>query len=98
VLSEKRNVDASAPLEVQEVDFARWLGDLDAEVAVVKIDIEGAEVALLERLFDAPAFARVGHVFVETHESRLPHLAARTEALRARAAGMTRPVVNMDWK
>jgi hypothetical protein len=37
-------------------------------------------------------------LFVETHENRIPDLAARTRALRIRAAGMTRPVVNMDRK
>lgn len=98
ILAEKRNVDTAAAVDVRVVDFARWLEALGQDVAVIKIDIEGAEVALLERLFDSPALARVGHVFVETHESRIPELATRTEALRRRAAAMTRPVVNMDWK
>jgi FkbM family methyltransferase len=98
VMSAKRNVDVGSAIEVRQVDFPRWLEALEADVAVIKIDIEGAEVALLERLFDSPALSRVGHLFVETHESRIPELAARTEALRARATGMTRPVVNMDWK
>jgi len=98
VLASKRNLDRSAPITVRQVDFPRWLEDLDGEVAVLKIDIEGAEVALLERLFEAPALQRIAHIFVETHERRVPELARRTEALRRRAAGMTRPAVNMDWE
>lgn len=98
ILAEKRNIDPASAIEVRQVDFPRWLEALDADVALIKIDIEGAEVALLERLFDSPVLSRVGHIFVETHESRVPELAARTAALRTRAAAMTRPVVNMDWK
>lgn len=97
-IADKLNVDESAALEVKQVDFARFLRDLDADVALIKIDIEGAEVALLESLLDDPALNRVGHIFVETHESRIPALAARTMSLRERVAGMTTPVINMDWK
>lgn len=97
-VAEKRNIDTTAGTEVRQIDFARWLADLEREVAVIKMDIEGAEVALLERLFDTPAFARVGHVFVETHENRIPDLARRTQALRRRARRTARPVVDMDWK
>ena len=97
-LAAKRNVDAERAVEVAEVDFARWLRDLGEEVAVLKIDIEGGEVALLERLLDSDALGRLGHVFVETHESRIPELAARTAALRARVAGIERPHFNLDWR
>ena len=57
-----------------------------------------AEVPLLEALFDHPVKNRIGHLFVETHESRIPDLLARTDALRDRAARMAQPRVNMDWK
>jgi FkbM family methyltransferase len=98
LMAQKKNVDTSTAIEVSVIDFPAFLQKLDADVAVIKMDIEGAEVPLLEALFDHPVKSRIGHLFVETHESRIPDLLERTDALRARAAGMTRPVVNMDWK
>ncbi|WP_439523102.1 FkbM family methyltransferase [Marivita sp.] len=98
LMAEKRNVDASSAIDVKVIDFPAFLESLDSEIAVIKMDIEGAEVPLLEVLFDHPVKSRIGHLFVETHESRLPDLLARTNALRDRAAQMTHPVVNMDWK
>ena len=98
LMSEKRNIDTSSSVDVRVIDFPAFLDALGAEIAVIKMDIEGAEVPLLEALFDHPVKARIGHLFVETHESRIPELFERTEALRVRAATMTRPCVNMDWK
>jgi hypothetical protein len=54
-------------------------------------------VPVLERLLDHPVLSRIGHIFVETHENRIPALAKRTRALRLRTARMTQPVINMNW-
>ncbi|MDJ0631518.1 MAG: FkbM family methyltransferase [Rhodobacter sp.] len=97
LLAEKRNVSGMDAIEVQVVDFVGFLRALDREVALIKMDIEGAEVELLEALLASPEAGRVGEIFVETHERALPHLAGRTAALRARAAGLVRPRINWDW-
>lgn len=79
-------------------DVPACLRALDSDVALLKIDIEGAEVALLEALLDDPVAQRIDHIFVETHETKLPpDLARRSRALRRRVAGMTHPRVDMDW-
>ncbi|SHH82208.1 FkbM family methyltransferase [Marivita hallyeonensis] len=98
LMAQKRNVDTSSAIDVAVVDFPAFLERLETDIAVIKMDIEGAEVPLLEVLFDHPVMRRIGHLFVETHESRIPDLLERTDALRARAAEMVQPVVNMDWK
>lgn len=98
LMAQKRNIDKASAVDVNVIDFPAFLAALDGDIAVIKMDIEGAEVPLLETLFDHPVKKRIGHLFVETHESRIPDLLARTDALRARAATMTQPRVNMDWK
>ena len=97
LIPEKTNVGASSGETVEVKDFCAFLEALDCDVALLKIDIEGGEVSLLERLFDHPALARIDAIFVETHETKLPSLARRSRALRRRARGMTRPRVDMDW-
>lgn len=97
LVAEKTNVTTDTAEMVEVRDFCAFLDGLDQDVALLKIDIEGGEVALLEHLLDAPAFQRVDKVFVETHETKLPTLAARSRSLRKRVKGMTRPVVEMDW-
>lgn len=97
LIADKRNVSAAHAVTVEVVDFVAFLRDLDRDVAVLKIDIEGAEVALLERLLADPIADRIGQIFVETHERMLPQLASRTAALKRLAAGRAKPVINWDW-
>ena len=69
VIAEKRNLTEEDAVEVKQIDFIRYLEGLDEDVGVLKIDIEGAEVDLLESLFDRPdVLARIDNIFAETHE------------------------------
>ena len=97
LFSDKSNMDAASGFEVQVMDFCKFATDLDHDIAIIKMDIEGAEVELMERLLDDPIANRIGEIFVATHERKLPELAARTAALKARTVGQDRPFVNWHW-
>jgi FkbM family methyltransferase len=97
LLADHADVGKAPAAQVEVHDFAAFVAGLGRDVALVKIDIEGAEVALMEALLAHPAAARIGRIFVETHERALPGLAARTRALKARTRGLVRPTVNWDW-
>jgi FkbM family methyltransferase len=97
IVTGKHKMDESTGLAVEVIDFAAWLAVQNRQVALLKIDIEGAEVALLERLLATPQANLVARAFVETHERVIPHLRARTAALKALAATRARPVINWDW-
>lgn len=97
LLADHAEVGDAPAAQVEVHDFAAFVAGLGRDVALVKIDIEGAEVALMEALLSSPAAAQIGRIFVETHERALPGLAARTRALKARTRGMARPAVNWDW-
>jgi hypothetical protein len=46
------------------------------------MDIEGAEVSVLERLLESGLYGRIGQAFVEVHDRKVRELAERTERLR----------------
>ena len=48
-------------------DFAAWLIDLTADRIIVKMDIEGAEVPLIERMIELGADQLVEEMWVEWH-------------------------------
>lgn len=85
------------PHTVPCVDFLRFLETLDRDVAIVKMDIEGAEVAVLERLRDAPVSARIGAIYVETHYNLYPEQLPAIARLRRAFAARARPRVDFDW-
>ena len=98
VISAKSNVSPEGAIEVTQMDFLQFLEELGEDVGVLKIDIEGAEVELLEALFDRPELlARIHYIFVETHESRIPGHGPRVAALRERARNIRHPIINLYW-
>lgn len=98
VIANKNNVSVNSAVEVRQIDFIGYLEDLDEDIGVLKMDIEGAEVDLLEALFDrSDILSRISHIFAETHEHRIPDHKRRVKALRARAYSMERPYINLFW-
>lgn len=98
VFLSKDNIDPEGGHDVQQIDFLRFLSELEEEVGVLKIDIEGAEVDLLEALFDAPQILRrIHYIFAETHETRIPEHKDRVKRLHMLAKKTTKPVVNLYW-
>lgn len=98
IYANKDNVDGTEAIDVTEIDFLAYLRNLDREVGILKMDIEGAEVDLLEHLLDAPdVLARIHYIFAETHEDKIPGHQPRVEALRRRAAEIVSPKINLNW-
>jgi FkbM family methyltransferase len=72
-------------LTVQTVDLAAVLAHAGArECAVLKLDIEGAEYAVLDRLCDSGAIRRAAQVLVEFHHRVTHHGLEATQASIAR--------------
>jgi len=84
LLSAKPNVSVDYFDLVNEIDFAQFLKSLNEPVELVKMDIEGYEVQLLNHLLDENAIHNVNHFFIETHERKFIDLALPTEKLKAR--------------
>ena len=97
LLDFKGNVLKDKFVDVDTVDLAAFITSLGARVKVLKIDVEGVEVPIVRALIDTGAIDQVDHVFVETHEHKIPELRADTDALRAliRERGITH--INLDW-
>lgn len=90
--------DGSNAVMVEVVDFIAFLEALDRDVRIIKMDIEGAEWALMRRLIDHPVLSRIDCIFVETHERIDPaRYVPVFEALQDRAEQLTKPYINLYW-
>ena len=98
VIASKRNVVSKGAIEVRQIDFIKYLENLDKDIGILKIDIEGAEVDLLEALFERPdILKRIDRIFMETHETKIPDHKRRVQALRKKAHSMKKPKFNFYW-
>lgn len=98
LLKESYRVSKKPFAEVQVIDFVKFVKSLEKYPTLIKMDIEGAEVAVLEKMFDCEITREIGKIFVETHEKLLPSLRNRTFQLIDRASQLKENNVNMDWK
>ncbi|MBI1217095.1 MAG: FkbM family methyltransferase [Rhodobacteraceae bacterium] len=101
ILDGGRSIDGSQGIEVPLIDFPAWLAARVAErgqVAFIKLDIEGAELALLEELDRRDQLKDVRCLVAETHERKFRDLRERYRDLRA-TLGKKYPKsrVNLDW-
>ena len=93
--------DLGHAIDVRLLDFPAFLRDLFAEqgeIAFVKMDVEGAELDLLEAMEVAGLFDKIRLTVAETHENKFKELRPRFRALReclSEAYPITR--VNLDW-
>ena len=98
IIASHGDVNEDESFEVRQIDFINYLEELDEKIGVLKIDIEGAEVDLLESLFDrSDLLERIDHIFAETHERHIPEHKPRVKALRALARKLERPYINLYW-
>ncbi len=88
-------------IDVPMIDFPAFLRGLIAahgRVAFVKMDIEGAELELLEAMRGQGLFDGIQLTVAETHERKFKELRPRFAALRAEIAAVYPPTrVNLDW-
>jgi FkbM family methyltransferase len=101
VMTGGRNIDEGEGIDVPLIDLMAMIDDLVAthgRVAFLKMDIEGAELPLIEAMLARGQLDHIGLTVVETHERKFRDLRDRYAALRE-GVGLRYPktTVNLDW-
>ena len=97
LLRDKPNVSPERSIEVEVVDLVKFLKGLGKPVRVLKIDIEGSEVELMEHFIDEGCLPLAQKIFVEVHDAKIPSLVEPTARLRDRLAKDGASHVSLDW-
>lgn len=101
ILDGGRDMDDTAGIDVPLIDFPTFLREKLAsrpEIAFIKLDIEGAELEILETLDQEGMFDLIRVLVAETHERKFKDLRPRFRALRQGFAERYDPSrVNLDW-
>lgn len=98
LIVDKSNVSPDDFEMVDGVEIVAFMRGLGAPVKLLKMDVEGAEVALINRLLDEGLHERIGHAFVEVHDRSVPSLRAPTLALRERLTALGATNFRLDWR
>jgi FkbM family methyltransferase len=97
LLSYKCNVLEDKFVEVKGVQLSKFIKDLNMPVRLLKMDIEGAEVELLNHLLDQELYRSINQAFVEIHDRKIPELVNPTNHLRERIKSIGIEHFRLDW-
>ena len=95
LVASKTNVNPNTFVSIDVVRLAdlieKW-----GEIKIMKMDIEGHEIEVLNDLLDSGQFAKVARSFVELHDKKNPQLRGSTAALCKRLRD-ARIDINLAW-
>jgi FkbM family methyltransferase len=72
VISNKSNVSNTNKVMVEAIDLVAFIDNLKAQVALIKIDVEGAEIEILKQILEKETYKKFDLAVVETHETKIP--------------------------
>ena len=84
-------------VEVECIDFIDYLNNVGQKIALLKMDIEGAEVEILEKIINEGLHKKIGRIYVETHERFSHQIAIDTVSLRLRLVKENINNINLNW-
>lgn len=97
MVGDKNNVNESTYEEIEVINLSNFIDSLDSEVKVLKIDIEGEEHKVLNQMIDNGIIASIPHIFVETHEKKVPSCRVGMQKVREKINMFGLDNVDLDW-
>jgi hypothetical protein len=97
LLHYKDNVNSEKYFEIEVIDLAEFVKNLNRRIKVVKLDVEGVECSILNRLIDTGIIRNIEVLLVETHENKIPELRECTAKLRQRIIDEMLGNIYLDW-
>lgn len=90
-------LDLARPLAVQTIDLSSWLfrNTRRFDYVILKLDVEGAEYGILEKMIRHGTIRRIKHLFVEWHWNKIGIPQERHEALLRALRRLRVPI--LDW-
>tara|TARA_B100000886_G_C20374784_1_gene471268 strand:+ start:549 stop:1220 length:672 start_codon:yes stop_codon:yes gene_type:complete len=84
-------------VEIKCINFIDYLKNIENKIALLKMDIEGAEVEILEKIIDERLHKKIGKIYAETHERFSHRIAVETVNLRLRLVKENINNINLNW-
>ena len=94
----QKNQTKSSIGAVECIGFNDFICELNAPIKFVKMDIEGAEVEVLNSIIDFGTYRVIHKMAVETHDQQIPSLKEETDSLRERILSYElAEKINLGW-
>ena len=97
LLEFKGNILREKFVEVEAIDLCSFIKKLDCQIEILKIDVEGVEYEIINKLIDTKLIYNIKNVFVELHAKKIPELEEKEKDLKKRISELNLKNINLDW-
>jgi len=97
IISDKLNVSSENFVQIPIIDLNEFINNLRVCVDVLKLDIEGAEVELLNEMIDRGMHKKIGLIVAELHEE-IPGLRCGILSLKEKIKAQSIENIHLDWE
>ena len=98
MLASKEIVDVANCVVVEVIDLASFIEHLNANVRVLKMDIEGLECVVINKLIDSRMINKIDYLLAETHEKQIPSIREETREMKDRITRLgLGDKIRLDW-
>ena len=94
----KGNININNYVDVEVIDLCEFIESLNNRVRILKMDVEGAECPIIEKIIINETIYKIDYVFVETHEHKIPELKVETDTIRELIKQRRIENINLDWR
>ena len=84
-------------VEIKVINFINHIKKQKKEISLLKMDIEGSEIEILNKIIDLNIHDKIKYIFVETHERFSHKLGLETAKLKLRIKNLNINNINLDW-
>ena len=82
-------------VEIKVIDFINYINKQKKEISLLKMDIEGSEIEILNKIIDLNIHDKIKYIFVETHERFSHKLGLKTAKLKLRINNLNINNINL---
>jgi FkbM family methyltransferase len=97
LIAAKKNIDTGRSREVNLIDLIEFLRSNPKRVSLIKLDVEGAEIAILEKILQEKAWGLFDRLYVETHETKIPEQLPALEKIKASIEREGIDHIKLNW-
>jgi len=72
IIQNKMNINTEKAERIEVIDLVEFIQKLGKKISLIKLDVEGAETKILEKIMKTKAYMLFDKMYVETHESKIP--------------------------
>lgn len=97
IIADKKNIDKKKVQSIEVTDLVAFMRQQHKKIDLVKLDVEGAEIEILQRILGEGAWNLFDRMYVETHETKIPSHRRELQLIRQQLKEKGIKNIKLNW-